>query len=186
MVNLLKSDKNQREQCAICLRYCIQLWIRPVLFSPCRDLRLIRPVLNSPSLEFNYISLLYYSIHPVLNSPSDKRAKFFLYTVSGSQTQISNYLCREISMCGKQLSSLFDLGKDEDFQPWKMIIYIIIMPVLKHMDSKSAICLFVCTTFPSIHVYYKQHSTSDHFFKILLSISKSFSITSIHIVYASK
>ena len=46
-------------------KYCIQLWIRPVLFSPFRDLWLIRPVLNSPSLEFYYIIL---SI--LFNSPS--------------------------------------------------------------------------------------------------------------------
>ena len=35
--------------------YCTQFWIRPVLFSPCRDLRLFRPVLNSPTLKFCYI-----------------------------------------------------------------------------------------------------------------------------------
>ena len=37
--------------------YCLPLWIRPVLFSPCTDLRLIRPVLNSPSYPFYYILL---------------------------------------------------------------------------------------------------------------------------------
>ena len=37
--------------------YCIQLWIRPVLFSPYGDLKLIRPVLNSPTLQFSYTIL---------------------------------------------------------------------------------------------------------------------------------
>ena len=37
--------------------YCIQLWIRPVLFSPFWDLILIRQVLNSPTLQFSYIIL---------------------------------------------------------------------------------------------------------------------------------
>ena len=39
------------------LSYCIQLWIRPVLFSPYGDPRLIRPVLNSPTHNFFYIIL---------------------------------------------------------------------------------------------------------------------------------
>ena len=51
--------------------YCIHLWTHPVLFSPYRDMRLIRPVLNSPFLEFYNIYLLCI----VLNSPSDQRAK---------------------------------------------------------------------------------------------------------------
>ena len=38
-------------------KYCIQLWIYSVLFLPCRDLRLINPVLNSPTLQFSYIIL---------------------------------------------------------------------------------------------------------------------------------
>ena len=36
-------------------KYCIQLWILPVLFSPYTDLRLIRPVLNSPTVQVSYI-----------------------------------------------------------------------------------------------------------------------------------
>ena len=31
-------------------KYCLQLWIRPVLFSNCRDSIPIRPVLNSPTI----------------------------------------------------------------------------------------------------------------------------------------
>ena len=71
-------------------RYCIQLWIHPVLFSPFEDPRLIRPFLNSPTLHFSYI-ILYIQ----LNWPSFKLAlepegekgknkmgaKFSLYTV---------------------------------------------------------------------------------------------------------
>ena len=56
-------------------RYCIQLWIRPVLFSPYIDLKLIRPVLNSPNLLFSILFIIYNSISPVLNSPSGQRAK---------------------------------------------------------------------------------------------------------------
>ena len=37
--------------------YCIQLWIRPVLFLPNGDLRLICPVLNSPTLKLSFIIL---------------------------------------------------------------------------------------------------------------------------------
>ena len=37
--------------------YCIQLWICSVLYSPYGDLRLIRPVLNSPTHQFSYIFL---------------------------------------------------------------------------------------------------------------------------------
>ena len=50
-------------------------WIRPVLFSPYRDLRLICQVLNSPTLEFSYIILIFNSIGPVLNWSSCQRAK---------------------------------------------------------------------------------------------------------------
>ena len=58
------------------LLYCIQLWIHLVLFSRCGDLRLIRPVLNSPTVQFSYIILYIYNwISPVLNSPSGQRAK---------------------------------------------------------------------------------------------------------------
>ena len=52
----------------------IQLWIRPVLFSPNRVLKLIRQVLNSPIPQFSNI-LIYNSISPILNSPSGQRAK---------------------------------------------------------------------------------------------------------------
>ena len=55
--------------------YCIQLWIRPFLFSPYVDPRLIRPVLNLPTLQISCIILLYNSISPILNSPSRERAK---------------------------------------------------------------------------------------------------------------
>ena len=37
--------------------YCIQLWICPVLYSPYIDLRLIRQVLNLPTLQFSDIIL---------------------------------------------------------------------------------------------------------------------------------
>ena len=47
--------------------YCIQLCIRPVLFSPYRDLRLIRPVLNSSTLQFSYI-ILYILSDPLTTS----------------------------------------------------------------------------------------------------------------------
>ena len=69
------------------LQYCIQLWIRPVLFSPYRGLSLICPVLNSPSLEFNYIILSVWFKLPSFEftlRPEGKnkmRAKFSLYTV---------------------------------------------------------------------------------------------------------
>ena len=36
---------------------CIEIWIRPVLFSPYRDLKLIHQVLNSPTIQFGYIIL---------------------------------------------------------------------------------------------------------------------------------
>ena len=70
--------------------YCIQLWIRPVLFSSCIDLKLIRPVLNSPTLQFSYTILCTEfkkpSLKIALRSEGGKGenktgAKFFLYTV---------------------------------------------------------------------------------------------------------
>ena len=39
------------------LIYCIQLWIRPVLFSPYEDLTLICQVLHLPTPKFSYITL---------------------------------------------------------------------------------------------------------------------------------
>ena len=51
--------------------YCIQIWIRP--FLPYRDLRLIRPILNSPTLQFSYI--ISNSFSPVLNSLTELRVK---------------------------------------------------------------------------------------------------------------
>ena len=46
-------------------KYCIQLWIRPVICSPYGDLRLICPVLNSPTRQFSYPIL-----YKLLNWPS--------------------------------------------------------------------------------------------------------------------
>ena len=70
--------------------YCIQLWIRPVLFSPYKDLRLIRPVLNSPTYQFCYIILTIelnwpsfkFALEPEGEKGENKTgAKFSLYTV---------------------------------------------------------------------------------------------------------
>ena len=54
------------------VNYCIQLWVRPVLFSPYRVLKLIRPVLFSP---YRVLKL----IRPVLNSPTPQFSYIILY-----------------------------------------------------------------------------------------------------------
>ena len=51
---LLQLQISHRDKIA---RFCIQLWIRLVLFSPYGDLRLIGPVLNSQTLQFYYTIL---------------------------------------------------------------------------------------------------------------------------------
>ena len=67
--------------------YCIQLWIRLVWFSSYTDLNLIRPILNSPTLQFSYIVILisfnWLSLTFAYRSKGENKteAKFFLYTV---------------------------------------------------------------------------------------------------------
>ena len=80
-----------RHFCASASDYCIHLWICRVLFPPCRYLRLICSVLNSPTLQICYIIrnvLFNWSSFKFTFKPEGKKgknktaAKISLYTVA--------------------------------------------------------------------------------------------------------